>query len=424
MAAITEVDSPVTEAFPINQNGPNTNMGDSMKMHRPVHTRTSEITALDAMVFLEAAVDNGAKYNQPPKWGVLKITNIPYSMTKEEVTCLMGKNAKLLPPELGNPIHIIMERSTAKTMDCYVEFLTPADAMEALRYVNGGLPSHPPRLGSRFVHVEMSSQDELLRALFPRAKYLVWREGIPFVLENTDPYSTGYQGLFTSEEIYNVVRHAEFPRRAPFAEKCPQRTYENMISTLYKFPWYATTLYTVEDRNTLFYALINQLKALLPLVKRKKTLGLNERLLDDLLFAGLRCPVFNERQKFALYKAAGRDPKVAMPISSVCWPFDTLIRKPSATEGQVTQLAQFLAQTSKLVDLGSDILPNTWNFKEHSVTNGLFGQVWFQWGLGNTHHSFQFAVEHELAILNKLAEAWAKAKNEERKSRAMAMLPN
>lgn len=96
-----------------------------------------------------------------------------------------------------------------------------------------------------------------------------------------------------------------------------------------------TELYTVADRNKLFKAVEKQLKALVPQVKRKQTLGLNERLLNDLLNSGLRCPSFNERQKFYLHIAVGHNAKFFMPFSSACWPFDVMIRKPGATEPQV-----------------------------------------------------------------------------------------
>ena len=77
------------------------------------------------------------------------------------------------------------------------------------------------------------------------------------------------------------------------------------------------------------------LTALVPQVKRKQTLGLNERLLNELLNAGLRCPGFNERQKFFLHNTAGHNAKLFMPYSSACWPFDVMIRKPGATEPHV-----------------------------------------------------------------------------------------
>jgi hypothetical protein len=126
----------------------------------------------------------------------------------------LGRDAKTLISDLGSPVHIIMERSTAKTMDCYVEFMTPADAINAVKWANRGFEiGRTPRLGSRHVQVEVSSQDALLRDLFPRAKCVEWKDGLPQVMENTDPYSTGFQGFFTSEEIYGMIRHAETPHR-------------------------------------------------------------------------------------------------------------------------------------------------------------------------------------------------------------------
>ena len=126
----------------------------------------------------------------------------------------LGRDAKTLKTELGCPVHIIMERSTAKTMDCYVEFMTLTDAVNAVKWANRGFESgRTPRLGSRHVQVELSSQDALLHDLFPRAKCVVWSDGLPQVLENIDPYSTGFQGFFTSEEIYGMIRHAETPHR-------------------------------------------------------------------------------------------------------------------------------------------------------------------------------------------------------------------
>lgn len=120
----------------------------------------------------------------------------------------------MISPERGCPIHIIMERSTSKTMDCFVEFITQEEAATAVRkywhYVESG--KHP-RLGTRHVDMELSNQDELLKGLFPRAKCVKWTDGVPKVIANKDPYSTGFQGFFTSEEMVGLVRHAEHPQR-------------------------------------------------------------------------------------------------------------------------------------------------------------------------------------------------------------------
>lgn len=126
----------------------------------------------------------------------------------------LGRQTRILRGDPGSAIHIIMERSTAKTMDCYVELETPEDVQDTVTRINRVQElGRPPRLGARHVDVEISSQDVLLKELFPRAKCVVWRGGSPQVMPNTDPYSTGFQGFFTGEEMVGMVRHAETPQR-------------------------------------------------------------------------------------------------------------------------------------------------------------------------------------------------------------------
>ena len=134
-------------------------------------------------------------------------------MTKHEIQQLLGRHAGILGIELGGGIHIIMERSTAKTMDAYVEFDTQKDAEAAARRLSFTECGRYPRLGTRHVDISVSSQDELLHDLFPRAKCIEWRDGVPYLLPNTDPYSAGFQGFLTSEEIYGLVSHALSPAR-------------------------------------------------------------------------------------------------------------------------------------------------------------------------------------------------------------------
>lgn len=116
----------------------------------------------------------------------------------------------------GTPIHIIMERSTSKTMDCYVEMKNQGAALECCRRhwddITGG-SNKPPRIGHRLINVEVATEDQLMRDLFPRAKCVHWVKGRPLILENDDPYSTGFRGYFTNEEMVGLVRHAEHPNR-------------------------------------------------------------------------------------------------------------------------------------------------------------------------------------------------------------------
>ena len=215
-------------------------------------------------------------------------------------------------------------------MDCYVELESIADAQQVVRRHENAIQSRRnPRLGVRHIIMEVSSQDELLAQMFPRAKSLQWFGGIPLVLPKTDPYSSGFNGFFTNEEMVGLARHSEVPSRSPFSTKCLQRTYECMISTLYKFPWFMPHLYTVEARNTLFETYLAQLSTLVDkVIGEEKSVGLDKKLLMDFLFSGMNCPGFGERNKAEIVRAGG---KVAhgIPLSpvSAAWPFDVVTRQ-------------------------------------------------------------------------------------------------
>lgn len=136
---------------------------------------------------------------------------IPYSLTKQEVLGFLGRNAKILTSDIGVPIHIIMDRTNGKTMDCYVEFFSHGDAQAAFNKCL--LRGNQLRLGDRVVDVAMSSQDELLREMFPKAKNVEWSHGRPIVRESSDPYNSGFKAFVTNEELLQLVSYAEKPHR-------------------------------------------------------------------------------------------------------------------------------------------------------------------------------------------------------------------
>ncbi|KAL2002229.1 hypothetical protein VTN02DRAFT_376 [Thermoascus thermophilus] len=375
----------------------------------------------------EMPIGSLVHFQGPPKHGVVKIANIPYSITRQEVLQFLGHTARIITPDFGTPVHIIMERSTGKTMDCYVEFLTPGDAQETVNRINQAYEAgRPPRLGCRPVEVELSSQDALLKELFPRAKCISWVNGMPNVLPNTDPYSTGFQGFFTSEEIVGLVRHAETPQRSPFCVKCPQRTYECTISTLYKFPWYATKLYTIDDRNMLFEAVNRQLKALVARVRKSNTMGLDQKLLYDLLQAGLNCPAFNERQKFTL--SVNTEDILEMlkfPDVGKYFPFDTLVRLPGYDEGVLMYYADLIAKGAIVSDPGSSELPNT--YATHSFQlESPYGHVWFEWKRDVVKKKkWEDAVQYEMVVLTNLVlDGWIKTEREKTPNPAIQAAPS
>ena len=124
----------------------------------------------------------------------------------------LGPHAKVITPDLGPAIHIIMDRPTGKTMDCYVELLSTPDARASSNSLNLR-PRHMFRINDRVVDVVTSSQAELLRELFPKAKSVSWEGGVPTIQEAKELYNTGFKTFVSAEEMGLLVRHAEQPHR-------------------------------------------------------------------------------------------------------------------------------------------------------------------------------------------------------------------
>lgn len=108
-----------------------------------------------------------------------------------------------------------MERTTGKTMDCYIEFFSFGDAQAAISRLQHGrdFEGRGLRLGDRHVEVSLCSQAELMEAMFPKAKNVEWHMQVPMVLEETDPFLTGFTGFLTGEELVMMVKYAEQPHR-------------------------------------------------------------------------------------------------------------------------------------------------------------------------------------------------------------------
>lgn len=139
---------------------------------------------------------------------------IPYTVTRQEVSTFLGRGNRTMPSRQGPTIHIIMERSTGKTMDCFVEYPSEKDAKDIVDRINRNYDfGSAPRMGSRHVDVELSSPAKMMKAIFPLAKCIAWVDAKPVRLENTDEWSTGFNGFLTDEELFCLTRHAEQPHR-------------------------------------------------------------------------------------------------------------------------------------------------------------------------------------------------------------------
>lgn len=109
-----------------------------------------------------------------------------------------------------------MERVTSKTLDCYVEFINLNEAVNAVdRFETNRTGGRGGRLGQRHVEVELSSQEALMKDLFPKAKNVKWHGSRPEVIprDPNDIYNSGFQGFISSEELVMLVKHVEAPQR-------------------------------------------------------------------------------------------------------------------------------------------------------------------------------------------------------------------
>lgn len=107
-----------------------------------------------------------------------------------------------------------MDRPTAKSMDCYVEYIREDHAHLAVaRFNDQARIGKRPRLGDRQVRIELSSQEQLMKELFPKAKCVHWNGQEPVISAPTDMHSSGFKGFITSEEMVMTIRWAENPGR-------------------------------------------------------------------------------------------------------------------------------------------------------------------------------------------------------------------
>ncbi len=112
-----------------------------------------------------------------------------------------------------------MERVTSKTLDCYVEFVNFSEAVNAVnRFETNRTGGRGGRLGQRHVEVELSSQEQLMKDLFPKAKNVTWVGSRPIIKprDMNDPYNSGFQGFISKEELVMLVKHVEAPQRVKY----------------------------------------------------------------------------------------------------------------------------------------------------------------------------------------------------------------
>lgn len=139
--------------------------------------------------------------------------------------------------------------------------------------------------------------------------------------------------------------------QSPFAQRCPHRLYESMISNLHKYPWHASQDTLLSDRKKLFSATLTCARVLSTNLRRAKTsdatihANLTEALLQELAVAALGCPGFSEQQKANVVSVMQQQnygwiaDNAGMSVSTggtartaSYWPFLVLIKRPGVEE--------------------------------------------------------------------------------------------
>ncbi|RIA94493.1 hypothetical protein C1645_864949 [Glomus cerebriforme] len=259
-----------------------------------VQTMTSAVTCRTQQIqFGELS-----KLAVPHNWPVIKLTNIPWDISLKEVRTFFSVFKIPSASLYGQSIHIIMDRSTGKTLsEAYVEFATIAEAQRAVDTRN------MKPLKGRLVSCVRSCQEDLMKAVFPK-----WKgefSGCDAIITDEilqSDRSVLHIPLITREEINSLLVVCR-NYKLHFSRKCAERPFENIISVLVKFPFHQENLYTTLQRDLLFEMLklaIESLKVHL----NKEYHRIDETLLERMMRAGILTPVFTERQKLVILQVS------------------------------------------------------------------------------------------------------------------------
>ncbi|KAH8648359.1 hypothetical protein BX600DRAFT_389019, partial [Xylariales sp. PMI_506] len=337
----------------------------------------------------------------PREHGVIHMKNIPFNTTRQELIALIGRNSKILNDN-EEPVHIIMERVSSKTNDAYIEVYEVDHAIDIVDRLNS--KGRVSRLGDRPIDIEVSSQSQLMRDLFPIARGIIWHGSMPEIkprneLEPWDSFKT----FVTPEEMTMLIKHVEVPQRSPFSRDCPERAYECMISTIKKMPWYMTQHITIKQRHYIWDAcakLVSLLiQALNPMhritndsdrYERAGTERLTPQLLRRFTNAIMLCPGFSVCQKdniASLVSMSDHDLRMFnMPRFAESWLHQyTLGPKPGVPLDVLEYYIAIIREETHRVVQALPISEKERLVTLTRETDGYWGYIWYEIGYPRGH---------------------------------------
>ncbi|KAG8898839.1 hypothetical protein FRC01_010745, partial [Tulasnella sp. 417] len=220
-----------------------------------------------------------------PELPVLRIDNLPWDVTPQML-------ATWLHPTTPARIHILLERSTGKTLShCFVELANLADARTVLRECQNKIIGSGKR--TRAVSVTVSRQEEVMQNIFPN-----WRASFT----STSPSLEGLDGRQTSEVLkagllsYNELESLLQLMHNPESHflKVPTLPFYALVSILQKFPG------SGNESSGLFWscALRDRVFAAVQMLSvRVSQQDWNPKLLEEVVVAATECQAFTEVQR-------------------------------------------------------------------------------------------------------------------------------
>ncbi|OAX38356.1 hypothetical protein K503DRAFT_850046 [Rhizopogon vinicolor AM-OR11-026] len=235
---------------------------------------------------------------------VLRIDNVPWDITPPAMC------AWLRQPVVR--VHVLLDQRGKTLSHAFVELATEEYARAALRGAQNSVLGKGKR--ARGVTVTRSSQEELMRALFPS-----WKGSF----EGHRPSLTGLRndqvtaaletGIMTDTELKALLRLVQSPD-SHFV-KVPSLPFYFLIGILSKFPTDVDSMvfWTNIFRDNLFNITYTALGVLATGMGNKIMEG--RRLLDDLLQAGVTCQAFTPQQSQMLSSLVGQPVMSFLPAS-------------------------------------------------------------------------------------------------------------
>ncbi|KAG0007997.1 hypothetical protein BGZ80_003975 [Entomortierella chlamydospora] len=272
------------------------------------------------------------------QWAVVRVTNIPWDISLQDMHSFFSGFP--FPPEhlLSQNVHILMDRATGKTFNsAFIELaLTPHQAGMVASARNLKV------LKGRLVTVELSSQDELLRAVFPKwiGQFLHGDPMIPGVRQkknrgnprsaeeqNNSPSSgqstLGARGsnpkqqsevsstisaiestTFVTREEINALLVVCRNYKLHFSRKCAERPFENILSIIAKYPWHQPHRILPLHRDHIFELLKLSIESLRTHLNKEYN-TIHPTLMTRMVRSAILTPAFTERQKAMVLHVAG-----------------------------------------------------------------------------------------------------------------------